>query len=536
MTNKIVRRKGVRVWLSVLAIGVLGLGAGSLGAWGEDAPAAASEKPAADAAAAPDATAEKPAEDAAKAEKAAPEAPKTPRVKGSFSNQFDGVWAHGASDMDLEQTLSLDVRPGNSDRLHLRGLLWTQEDLDGKEPDDSSLRSINDSYDSDVRARLLNLYAEVKDVWGKSVLRLGRQQILDGVACNRIDGLYFSQQHDLWDWYAFAGARASVYEDTHEDLAMGGGMNFRPWATTRLGMDLFWGQDHQQEWVSFIAPAWQAIHLYDMRKETSQIENTRLSFSLSQDLWKNATAYGRITTVDGQGDELLLDLTGIADCWGLSYELRYRRQLNSIGERVSDLTGFSEILGTYEKYDDYLLVLTKEFCKKASLSLEAELHNASEDNWETRNRDYKRLALVGRVQDIMPGLDTELSLERYHVKGGEGTWAVTGEVAKNWKTLKLSLGADFQRYEDRIAVYDSLPDTLSQLSALFIPGLPASGIRTPWGGLWSIDSHENVHSLYSKLRWTVCANQELTASIRYEQDDSPESPYWRLRAGYMVRF
>lgn len=535
MTKKIIRRRGARVWVSALIMCVLWMGAGTPRSWAEDAPATAEEKPAADAAA-PEAAEEKPAADAGEAEKPEAKAPQTPRLKGSFSTQLDGVSADGASDLDLEQTLSFDVRPGNSDRLRLRGLLWMQEDLDGDESEYSSLRSINDSYDSDVRARLLSLYAEAKDIWGKSVLRVGRQQILDGVAYNRIDGIYFNRQQDSWEWYAFAGARASVYEDTHEDLAMGAGVTFRPGISTRAGFDIFYGEDRQKEWVPFFKPAWQAIHLYDMRRETNQIENTMLSFNLSQDLWQNATAYGRVTWVDGHGEELLLDLTGIADCWGLSYELRYRRQLDSIGERVNDLTGFYSLLGTYERYDDYLLVLTKELCKKASLSLEAEIHESAKDSWRTRNRDYQRLALVGRVQDLLPTLDTEVSLERWHVQDGEGTWAVTGELTKNWKTVRLSLGADYERYEDRVAVYNSVPDTLALFGALLNPTALGTGLRTPWGGLWSIETHENVHSFYSKLRWAVCKDQEFTASVRYEQDESPESPYWRLRAGYMVRF
>ncbi len=544
MSPKTVQKRKTRTWLPVLVIVAAWLVPGMPHAWSEDAaPAAdaAATAPAETPAAAPEAA---PAEAPAEGENTEGEAAEgetdegKPRIDGSFSNQFDGVWADGESDMDLEQTLSLNVQPGKSDKLRLRGLLWMQEDLDSDEAQYSALRGINDSYDSDVRARLLHLYAEVKDVWGQSTLRIGRQQILEGIAYNRIDGLYFNKRCNYWEWYAFAGVRASLYEDSSDDASLGAGVTLRPRPGTQASVDFFYGEEEYEAWEGASNQLLSGLVLTPVsRKVDYETDNSAVALSVMQDLWTGATAYGRVTWLDGNGQELLLDLTGVVDCWGLAYELRYRRQMDSIGERVSDLTGFSSIMGVYDEYDDLLLVLTKDIGKKVSLSLEAELHDSRNEDLLGGNRDYQRLALVGAVDELFPTIDAELSLERWHVDGGEGTWALTGELSKTWKALTLTVGADYEQYQDRIAVYDGSLDSLAQLGMLVAPGQISSlAPISPLSAPWILETHEEVHSLFGKARWVVCKNQEFTASIRYEEDEAPESPYWRVRAGYLVRF
>lgn len=142
-------------------------------------------------------------------------------IGGSFEAGIRAEWAGDDSDVDLSQTLRLNIAPPEYPRLHINGSLWMLEDLDSDEPRTSPLRDINDAYDSDVRVRLLHLYAELDDVWGKSTLRLGRQRIPEGVAWNLIDGAYFKKTMPRWDWYVFGGVRGSVYRDTHDDAALG---------------------------------------------------------------------------------------------------------------------------------------------------------------------------------------------------------------------------------------------------------------------------------------------------------------------------
>ena len=53
---------------------------------------------------------------------------------------------------------------------------------------------------------------------------------------------------------------------------------------------------------------------------------------------------------------------------------------------------------------------------------------------------------------------------------------------------------------------------------------------------WAVETHEDVHSVYSKLNWAFRDNQDVTLGVTYEEDDGPDSPYWRVRAGYVIRF
>ena len=420
---------------------------------------------------------------------------------------FDGAWADGDSDINLDQTLSLNVQPAGMERVHIRGLLWMEEDLDSDESPYSALRSINDGYDSDLRARLLHLYAEIDDPWGDSTLRIGRQRIIKGAAYNRIDGLYFEKRMARWDWYAFAGARASLYEDSHNDLILGGGLSFRPFHGTRVALDGFYGEEHRERWDTVPAGAWaQWFGFSYPRNVKRDLNDTLIALSLQQDLWANATGFARLTFNDGDAEELTLNLSGWCEAWDLAYELRYRRQMDSIGERVNDLTGYYRILGVYEQYDDYLLVLTKAFSEKFSLSLEAELHDTNGDtDYIGGNRDYQRLALVAAVEDLFPTIDAEAVLERWRVEGGEGTWTVTGEVTKSWKDISLTLGADYEQYEDRIAVYSGAFDTLAAIGSILAPGaIPAALPVSPFGrSPWIVETHESIYSFYGKTRWSI---------------------------------
>jgi hypothetical protein len=38
------------------------------------------------------------------------------------------------------------------------------------------------------------------------------------------------------------------------------------------------------------------------------------------------------------------------------------------------------------------------------------------------------------------------------------------------------------------------------------------------------------------LRWVFAENQDVSLALSYETDDSSDSPYWRVRAGYTVEF
>jgi hypothetical protein len=506
----------------------------------------------ADAPASPDKSAapvpEKAATDApeSKSESAAPEpAPQTGNekdekkkwIRGSFEAGFDGIWSDEARDLNLNQYLRLQVDPPQCPRLHVRGSLWLNEDLDSTGSRNTALRDITDASQADVRARLLYLYADVDDLWGDSTVRIGRQRIMEGPAFNRIDGVYFKQRYPRWDWYVFGGARATVYGDTHNDLVTGGGASVRLGDATRLALDTYYGEEHRPDGAAvYRGPVVELQDLKFPRRVKEDLSDTSMAFSIWQGVTQNLTLFARYDWRGG-GDEILFNATGFVPSWDLTYELVYRRRLNALGDRVNDLTGFYRILGVLGPYDHYLVALHRPLTKKLVLSLEAELQDSQKHEWTAGNRDYQRYAAVLSAEGICKNFDARAALERWNVPGGEGTWAVTGEVTKHWKQVHLTLGADYQRYEDRVVIYDPVPRFLDQLRIALLPG--AYEGYNPLVILFDqavVETHDNIHSFYAKTRWRIDNDQDVTCRLTYEVDDEPESPYWRVQAEYGIRF
>jgi hypothetical protein len=504
------------------------------------------EVPAEDEAAAEEAAADEPdteapeAEaDAAAADAAVEEEPAKPKwIDGSFSAGIDAAFADGSSDIDADQTLRLRIRPPQAPNWQVTGSLWMTESLDGDEDKWSVLRDIDDGYDHDVRARLMHLYVQGDNLWGQSTLRIGRQRILESPLYNRIDGVYFRQYRNRWDWYGFGGVRASLYEDAHDDMVLGGGLGVRPYNTTRLGLDFFYADDHRGNDAEIRQPFLsRLLRLGYPRRVDEEESNIWYALSLYQDLTDNLQLYGRLSMVDDEIDQIVMNFNGYVPSFELTYQFTYRRQMDRVQDRVNDLTVYYRILGPLEEYDHFLLSLHKPLTQKLALSLEAELHEADSDSMYGGNRDYNRLAAILAADDLFWGVNNSIAVERWDTDDGEDAWILTGEMSKEWKQVKLTVGADYERWRDEIDEYQPWPLWLNSLAVAVLPGVYPS--FTP--GVWFLDTkvietREKIYSFYTRLDWDVTENQEVSAKIIFERDDSPESPYWRVQAAYEIEF
>ncbi len=512
--------------LSIAALALLVLAVFGGGVWAEDA-AKAAENPAA--APAPE------KKDAAAAGET------KPWYRGSFRAGVDGIFARGGDmNLDLNESLQFQIDPPQYDKLHLRGSFWMQENLDSNSSDSNELRSINDSFQSDVRAQVQYLYLDVDDLWMDSVLRIGRQRIMEGAAYNRIDGVYFKQRLKLWDWYTFAGTRATFYGDNFKNPVVGGGVSVSPFKTTKIALDTYYGhEDRPVEHVRSIHGPIAAL-LYSLTDEDTKEEVNDVSVALSvwQTVCPNLTLFGRFNWLADGGNELTLNATGYVPLpWDITYEATYRRQFNSVGDRMNDLTGYYRLLGKYEAYDDYFLALHRPLTKQITLSLEGELHDSHEKGWS--NRDYQRFAMILSGDKLFKPvlLDAKIGLERWNVSGGEGTWAVVGEVGRRWKTVQVAVGSDFQRYEDRITSYNQPLKGLDVLRVWFAPGaLQGYNPLMLFYDHYTVQMHQNIYTVYAKSKWSITKNQDLNAKLTFEEDDGPHSPYWRVQADYTIRF
>ncbi len=458
-------------------------------------------------------------------------------MTGGFDATVDAERDDNDSDMNLDQTLRLRFAPPGHPAWSATGAFWFSEDVDGHEAPTSALRDIDDAFDSDFRARVLYLHVDAEDLWGDSVLRVGRQRILEGLAYNRIDGVYFRKQLAAWDWYAFGGWRASLYENAHDDIALGAGVGYRPGARIRIAVDGFHGKDKREIaevvfWKTLFNPISTRLN-----RQADELNDTAIAFSVWRDLATNHRLHARYLWKDGGGDETRLSLSGDFENWQLGYELNVRAQLNRAGDQVADLSGFYRVLGVFEPYYNVFAAVHRPLSERVHLSFEAELNDAESDDPLTPNRDYQRYALILSFDEITPGTEASLALEDWRVAGAEGSFAVTGELTHRWEKVSLTVGADFERFEDRYVGYNPLPMRLTQVGFLLRPA--ATLLFEPFARFFDtrvVETHENIYSTFVESKWDFRDNQRLDARLTREQDDGPDSPYWRLQAGYSVTF
>ncbi len=456
-------------------------------------------------------------------------------LSGRYDTTLDTAFDDDDSDIDLTQTLRLEVTPPEHPRLRIKGLAWMNAELGSDVDADSALRDINDASDSDVRLRLMDLYVEYDDLFGDSTLRVGRQRILENLTTLRVDGLFYKQKMKGWDWYVFGGARASLYYDSHDDLALGAGASWMPSPRTRLALDAFYAEeDHDDVYRPFVADL---FGLDYPRKVSTDLDDSLISLSAWHRLTENFNVFGRLNLKDGDVDDLVLRATGFVPSWELTYEIDYRARLHDAEDRVNDITEYYRVIGYYEKYQNFLVAVHKPLSEKMTLSLEGELRDSDEADWMTGNRDYQRFAITTDWDELAKDTDVSVGLEYWNVTDGEGVWAITSEATKTWNNLRLTVGTGFERYEDRFIEYNPWPNRINLALVAFVPGYFMTYNPLVFGlDTWTVETHENIYSVYSRIQWKFKENQELNAGITYEKDDGPDSPYWRIQAGYGIRF
>jgi hypothetical protein len=474
-------------------------------------------------------------EEAAPADEEEASAPSSRWYRGSFETEFDSVFSDGDSDVDLSQYLRLDLDPPKYPRLHIRGSLWLHQDLSSDSGKANTLRDINDASSSDVQARLLYLYADVDNFLGdQSVLRIGRQRIQEGAAYNRIDGLYVKKRVNQFAWYAFLGARASVYRDTTDDLVLGGGAAYIPTPHTRIALDGYYAEESRYG----VSRSRSSYFPFRYRRPiTSEINDSKVTLSVWHNFGVNTRFYGRIGMLGSKVDELVLSLNGYLPRLDLLYDLDYRTLFNSTGDTTADLSPFYQVLGQYREHQTVYVGVHRPISERVTLSLEGEVRDAENDDFYSGNRDYVRAAAVLYIENAVKAFDLTTSVEYWDVSNGEGTWTLTGEISRAWKTVAWRAGVDFVRYKDRVVEYDRRVALLDAALVAFVPGVyPGRSYFARNHATRVVDTRENVYSIFSELEWQFKEDQELYAKVALEEDDGPDSPYWRVRAGYRIRF
>ena len=464
------------------------------------------------------------------------------KFTGRFKAEVDGRWSDDDRDVDLEQYLNFETGPRAHPNFRIKGDLWFIENVSESDRD-SSLSGLRGASDSDVLIRPLTLYAEFDDLWGDSTLRIGRQRILEGPIYNRLDGVYFKKNLEKWDWYVFGGWRASVYAESHDDPTVGGGVSLRLTPHTRVALDAYYVDEHRHG-----NPRWHRYRLSNLlypdypRDRVDDLEQTLISFSIWQDITQNMRFFGRYTWYEDAGDELRLELTGYVPSWDLTYELAYRGLIQDDDDRLSDAAGYYRILGPQASYDNFFLALHKPLGERFTVSLDAEVHSASDSDFDGYNRDYFRTALSVTAEDLFWEVDATASIEKWAVSGEEDSWAITGELEKSFGDVDVTLGMDYERWVDEYRSYNPWPLRRTRFVANFpltppnISALLNQNFLVRLQDVRTRRVRENVYAVFGSLEWHFREDQDIELNVTYEDDDSGESPYWRARAAYTIRF
>jgi hypothetical protein len=478
---------------------------------------------------------------------------------GRFSAGFDGTWSDNESDIDLDQSLQLNVDPPGNENIHIRSLFWLREDLDSDDDRNNTLRDLDDNFGSDVDVRVVYLYLDVDDLWGDSTLRIGRQRVSEGPAFNRFDGLYFKQRHSRWDWYVFGGWQASMYGDDFEDPVAGGGASAQLSAKTRVAIDVYWEEDHRHNYHEFARPRLRNLLYRDYPRDVDeQRDDTQVSLSIWQVVTANLTLFARLDLFDKDGDELTLQATGQIPSWKLTYQATYRRLMSTVTDRSSDLTGYYRILGPQHEFDDFLLILHRPLTQKVTLTLEGQVHRVDDhypDPWyraydhdydyaDRANRDYNRFAAILSAHDLFWGLSASSSFQVWDVEGRDASWSVGGDVTKKWDDLSVTLGANYERYENEYSTYDFFPAWRNNVRNALASVLSGAASTAYYDNNFTVrlrdvkpvETNDDIYSIFSRLRWAFAPNQDVSLAVSFEDDDSDDSPYWRVRAGYTLEF
>lgn len=423
--------------------------------------------------------------------------PPTPSdwLSGELELELSAGRARHDSDIAINQFLRLNADPPQHEQLHIRSTLWMNEDLDGRESPSSPFRGLNDTSSTWVNARLLSLYIEVENDRDASRFRVGRQRITEGVAYNRIDGIHFSTRQANWSYYAFLGARASVYENSHDDMATGTGISWRPAPHTRVAVDVFYGNDDRR------------------RFSENHLDSSLTSLSMHHALAPRHTLFGRVTWHEKDVDELRLNTQGVMNEEALFYSLSYRKRVSTLAERPVDFPQFYHVVGELNGYEDLEGILSVAIHSQLEIGLEAQVHEAENSELTTGNRDYQRYGLSATLSEVARYYEVGILLEYWDAAQGESEKTISGEVSRRWARTHAAVGVDYDHFQDRIIQYDPVDQDD-----------------------FYIESRDDIYALYLKVKHELTKQQSIRVRASIEEDDTTDAPYWRLHTHYSYRF
>ncbi|MGB3969911.1 MAG: hypothetical protein WBO45_24465 [Planctomycetota bacterium] len=406
----------------------------------------------------------------------------TPWLRGQSRTRYWQRSTGDDSDNDLAETLTIDFGRAETERVtgHLMGrLAW---DIDGR---DDTFASINDSYGDRLDALLYDAWADVHRVDGFSLLRFGRQSVVDTPEVAWFDGAHATSAEFgalALQIGAYGGASTRLYESSQSgDLTAGAYAQVRPWSDGRIRVD----------WM----------HLEDDRRLGTN-EDDVLGAGVWQGFGREVQTSAKYSNVGGKDRDAEARVNWTSAAHGALLQVWYYTLLLAQGDLVLEADPFFQALNALFPYDQWSALAAKDLGKSLRLQAGTDLRRVRDQgDIGFYNRDYDRYHATASAFDF--GI-TGLSLS-----GTADLWDASAQTVKSW-------GAD----------------------ASYALGKTTASLGTYYSlykfDLFSNSERDHVRTYFVRLRHA--ASDRLSLDGDYELEDDDFDQYHRFRLGVTWRF
>lgn len=335
----------------------------------------------------------------------------------------------GVSDQDLVARLGLDFGDERKDpyTFHFSGRAFG--DLDGRRPDDP-FRGLDQSYGDEFYARLYLAHVDAHRLDGLSLLRLGRQDLVETPTPVTVDGVRADSERlgaARLQFSAYAGVPVHHFEASASgDSVFGLGVTAQAWHGGRVRLD----------WMS-IRDEFLALDRHDEIygvRWWQELEGVRLN--------------GLHTWRDGKPRDLWLGLRGAGDL-PLDFALDYRELLTTQRAAVTEIDPYYEIAAEYVPFRQVDVRLGPDLGERFEVDVGTALRRLADDaDAGTFNREFDRSFVELAVHDVAtPGLSFAL-VGSIWSSDGEDIRTVTGDVSyRPTRDVELSTGTGYDLFK-----------------------------------------------------------------------------------------
>ena len=322
----------------------------------------------------------------------------------------------GTDDHDLSSTLLLNI--GDERRHAVTGhvLAWANGRLDGRSDGDDAFSNINDTYSSDLQARLYEAYADLHRIDELDVARLGRQPLYDTPEYVTFDGVRLetrSHGEHAWRFGAYGGVPVHHFESSSSgDSVVGAYVEARPWAGGRARLDYMYLEDEQR---------------------LGDAQNDLLGARLWQLVGTRLRLEGAFSALEGESRDVLARATWFDVEDDIVVRASYYELLETQSFLVHEFDPFYDTLFEYFPYSEIHGLVSKGFCERyrAELGLQSRRLKDSGDEGDY-NHEFDRYFARFIVEDFLTeALILGLTADHYDADGDDYS-AFSADLEKAW--------------------------------------------------------------------------------------------------------